>query len=102
MRGDERYGKRKEVNTLDLIGQRVRVKLRITILRFKGVQEEIPWEEASTLQIVSVAFLPGQCTSPQLQDNVPVHNSIHNYLTKMDIKTVPHPPYSPGLAPCDF
>ena len=20
----------------------------------------------------------------------------------MDIKTVPHPPYSPGLAPCDF
>ena len=33
---------------------------------FKGVQEEIPWEEASTLQIGSVAFLPGQCTSPQL------------------------------------
>ena len=33
---------------------------------FKGVQEEIPREEASTLQIGSVAFLPGQCTSPQL------------------------------------
>ena len=33
---------------------------------FKGVQEEIPSEEASTLQISSVAFLPGQCTSPQL------------------------------------
>ena len=33
---------------------------------FKGVQEEIPSEEASTLQIRSVAFLPGQCTSPQL------------------------------------
>ena len=33
---------------------------------FKGVQEEIPWEEASTLQIGSVAFQPGQCTSPQL------------------------------------
>ena len=32
---------------------------------FKGVQEEIPWEEASTLQIGSVAFPPGQCTSPQ-------------------------------------
>ena len=32
---------------------------------FKGVQEEIPWEEASTLQIRSVAFPPGQCTSPQ-------------------------------------
>ena len=33
---------------------------------FKGVQEEIPWEEASTLQIGSVAFPAGQCTSPQL------------------------------------
>ena len=33
---------------------------------FKGVQEEIPSEEASTLQIGSVAFLPGQCISPQL------------------------------------
>ena len=33
---------------------------------FKGVQEEIPSEEASTLQIESVAFPPGQCTSWQL------------------------------------
>ena len=30
---------------------------------FKRVQEEIPSEEASTLQIESVAFPPGQCTS---------------------------------------
>ena len=33
---------------------------------FKGVQPEIPPEEASTLQIGSVAFPPGQCTSLQL------------------------------------
>ena len=33
---------------------------------FKGVQEEIPSEEASTLQIGSVAFPAGQCTSLQL------------------------------------
>ena len=33
---------------------------------FKGVQEEIPREVASTLQIGSVAFPPGQYTSPQL------------------------------------
>ena len=33
---------------------------------FKGVQEEIPSEEVSTHQIGSVAFPPGQCTSPQL------------------------------------
>ena len=33
---------------------------------FKGVQEEIPREEASTLQIGPVTFPPGQCTRPQL------------------------------------
>ena len=33
---------------------------------FKGVKEEIPLEEASTLQIGSVAFPPGQCTTPSL------------------------------------
>ena len=33
---------------------------------FKGVQGEIPRVEASTLQIGSVAFPPGQITSPQL------------------------------------
>ena len=33
---------------------------------FKGVQEEIPSEKASTLQIGSVVFPPGQCISPQL------------------------------------
>ena len=38
------------------------------------------------------------------QDNAPVHNSIlvTNYLTKMGIKTVPQPPYSPDFAPCYF
>ena len=38
------------------------------------------------------------------QDNAPVHNSIlvTDYLTKMGIKTVPHRPYSPDLAPCDL
>ena len=58
---------------------------------FTGVQEEIPLEEASTLQIGSVAFPP-------------VHNSIlvTDYLTKMGIKTVPHHPYCPDVAPCDF
>ena len=38
------------------------------------------------------------------QDNAPVHNTIlvKDYLTKIGIKTVPNPPYSPDLAPCDF
>ena len=38
------------------------------------------------------------------QNNAPVHNSIlvTDNLTKIGIKTVPHPPYSPDLASCDF
>ena len=34
----------------------------------------------------------------------PVHNSIlvTDYLIKMGIKTVPQPPYSTDVAPCDF
>ena len=38
------------------------------------------------------------------QDNTPVHNSIlvTDYLTTMGIKTVPHLPYGPDLAPCNF
>ena len=38
------------------------------------------------------------------QDNAPVHHFIlvTDYLTKMGIKTVPYPRYSPDLAPCDF
>ena len=58
---------------------------------FKGVQEEVPSEEASFLQIRFVAFPPGQCTI-----------LVKDCLTKMGIKTVPQPPYSPDLAPCDF
>ena len=40
----------------------------------------------------------------KLGKNAPVHNSIlvPDYLTKMGIKTVPQPPFSPDLAPCDF
>ena len=37
-------------------------------------------------------------------DNTPVHNSILviDYLRKMGINTVAHPPYGPNFAPCDF
>ena len=62
---------------------------------FKGVQEEIPREEASTLQIESVAFSPGQCTSTQL-------HPCPRLFDQMGINTVPQPPYSADLAPCDF
>ena len=42
------------------------LRLGLLCRGFKGVQEEIPRGEPSTLQVGSVAFPPGQCTSPQL------------------------------------
>ena len=60
VRDDERCGRSKGVNTPELIG------LGLLCWGFKGVHEEIPSEEFSTLQIGSVAFPPGQYTSLQL------------------------------------
>ena len=71
VRNDDRCGKCKDVNTPELIGQRS--GLGLLCWGFKGVQQEIPSEEVSTLLIGSVAFPPGQCTSPQLH---PCHRLI--------------------------
>ena len=72
-----------------------RLGLGLLCWGFKGVQQEIPWEEASNIQIGSVALPPGQCTSPQL-------HPFTDYLTKMCINTLPQPPYNPDLAPSVF
>ena len=87
VRDDERCGGCKEVNAPELIGQRLRV--RVTMLRFWG---------SSGRDSVRRGQRHFQ------QDNAPVHNSIlvTDYLTKMNIKTVPQPSYSPDLLLCDF
>ena len=93
VRDDERCGRSKKVRTAELIGQRVRV--RVTMLRFlrdfrKRFRRKRP-----------ALFKSGQWHFHQ--DNTPVHNSIlvTDYLIKMGIKTLPQPPFSPDLAPCD-
>ena len=88
---DERCGGSKEVNAPELIGQRVRV--RVEVLR----------EFRKRFLRKRLAL----CKSAQWhfhQKNAPVHNSIlvTDYLTKIGIKTLPHPPFSTDLAPCDF
>ena len=62
---------------------------------FKGVQERFGRKRPAL-------FKSGQWHFHQ--HNALVHNSIlvTDYLTKMDIKTVPQPPYSPDIAPCNF
>ena len=63
---------------------------------FKRVQEEIPREEASTLQIGPVAFPPGQCTSAQLH---PCHRLFGPRLASRQFLSLP---IVKTLVPCDF
>ena len=61
--------------------------LRLLFQSFKGVQEK---KKSSQWHFH--------------QDNAPGNNYIlfRDYLTKMGIETVPYPPLSPDLAPCDI
>ena len=91
---DERCGRSKEVNTPELIGQRVRVK--VTMLRFlREFRKRFRRKRPAGFKSDQWHFH---------QDNAPVHNSIlvTDCLTKMGINTVPYRPYSPDLAPFDF
>ena len=58
-------GVRKSIH-LSWLAKGLGLRLGLLFWGFKGVQEEITSEEASNLQIGSVAFPPGQCNSPQL------------------------------------
>ena len=88
VRDNEKCRRSKEVNTPELIGQRVRVREREFRKRFRRKR-------------------PALFKSDQWhfhQDNTPVDYSIlvTDYLSKMGIETVPHPLYNSDLAPCDI
>ena len=74
-------------------GQTVNKEYYVEVLR--EFSQRFRWKRPVLFKLVQWHFH---------QDNAPVHNSIlvTDYLTKMGIKTVPQPPYSPDLAPCDF
>ena len=88
---DERCGRSKEVRRPELIGQSVRV--RVEVLR--KFRKRFLGKRPALLKSGQWHFQ---------QDKLPVQNSIliTDYLTKMGIKTVRHPLYSPDLAHCDF
>ena len=72
-----------------------RLGLGLLCWGFKGVQEEIPSEEASTLQIGWLAFPAGQFTSPQLY----LCHRLFDQDEHQDSSSASH---SPDVAPCDF
>ena len=91
VRNDERCGRSKEVNTPEVIGQKFWVRLRV----LREFKKRFRWNRPALFKSSQWHFHP---------DSAPVHNSIlvTDYLAKMGIKTVPHRPYSPDLAPCVF
>ena len=93
VRDDERCGRSKEVRTPELIGQRVKVRVRVEVLT----------EFMKRFRRKRLALFKSGLWHFH-QNNAPVHNSIlvTDYLTKMGLKAVHHLSYSPDLALCDF
>ena len=90
VRDDERCGRSKEVHRSWLAKG---LGLGLLCWGFKGVQQEIPREEASTLQIGSVAFPAGQYTIPQLHPCHRLRWVSRQFLSLPIVQT---------LEPCDF
>ena len=70
-------------------------RVRVTMLRFLGSsgRDSVGRSQHSSNRVSDISTRTmHRSTTPSLSD----------YLTKIGIKTVPHPPYSPDLAPCDF
>ena len=99
MRDYESCGKNKEVRTPELIGQiknfmdkDSRVSIETISAQFDvsvGTVHSIIRKELKMRKIYA-KFVPRMLIL------------VTDYLTKMGIKTVPHPPYCPDLALCDF
>ena len=91
---NERCGRSKEVNTPELIGQRVRV--RVTMLRFQGSsgRDSVGRGRHSSNRVSGIStWTIHQSTNSIL---------VTDYLTKMGVQTVLHRSYCPDLVPCDF
>ena len=74
-------------------GQRVNKEYYVDVLR--EFRKRFRWKKLALIKSGQWHFH---------RENAPVHYSIlvTDYLTKVGIKTVPQPPYSPDLAPCNF
>ena len=99
VRDDERYGRSKKVRTRELIGQ---------IKNFMDKDRRVSIETISAQFDVNVGTVPTIIREELKMRKIcakfvpRVLILVTDYLTKMGIKTVPQPPYSPDLAPFDF
>ena len=80
-------GVRKSINQ-SWLAKGLGLGLELLCWGFKGVQEEIPLEEASTLQIGSVAFPMHQSTTPSLSQTIWPRWASRQFLTLPMVQTL--------------
>ena len=85
VRDDERYRRSKSIDQSWLVKG---LGLGLLSWGFKGVQQEIPSEEVSTPQIGSVAFPPGQYTSPSLSQTIWPRWASRQFVTLPRVQTL--------------
>ena len=84
VRDDERCGRSKEVNTPKLIGQRVGVKVRVTMLRFKGNsgRDSVRRGRHSSNQVSGISSRTmHQATTPSLSQTIWLRWASRQFLT---------------------
>ena len=68
-----------------------------------NVYKELNWQTIVCEHLIQLAFYQTNLMTTMMLVNLTwCPKLVTDYLTKMGIKTVPQPPYSPDLAPCDF
>ena len=88
-------GVRKSIH-LSWLAKGLRLGLGYYVVVLREFRERFRWKRLALFKSAQWHFH---------QDNTPVHNYsvlVTDYLTKIGIKTVPRPPYSSDLVPCDF
>ena len=99
MRDDEKCGRSKEVRTPELIDQ---LKSFMDKDRYVSIETISAQFDVSvgTVHTIIREELKMRKICAKFVPRVLI--LVTDYLTKMGINTVHHPPYSPDLAPCDF
>ena len=100
LRGDERCGRSKKVNSLELIGQRVRV--RVTMLRFKGssARDSVGRGQHSSNRVSSISSRTiHQSTTPSLSHNIWPRWASRQFLSLLIVQTLFSVTFGYSLSP---
>jgi len=93
--------------TVACVREIIRADRRLTIREVAEVNKEFHKTVLQRLRDAVQRHRPEKWRSSNWilhHDNAPAHRAVttNEFLAKHDLSSLPHPPYSPDLAPCDF